>query len=320
MTYLVTGGTGLIGTHVTRFLVQDGERVIIYDINPVRNRIIEGLLAKRDRSNIEIVQGDVLDLPHLIRTVQEYKVNKVIHMAALLTSHCAANPLAALRVNCIGTINILETARILGIERVVWESSQTVFGRAERYAEKQVPDDALHGPDSIYAATKSFNEPIAKHYFSEFGVDSIGLRPGLVYGAEIGLESRGGSWSITKELIVNPALGKPGEITIGGSNDWMYVEDAARAIVLASRAKTTKTRVFNVTGDLRTMAEAVDYVKKLIPDAQLTVKPGPRRSGLRRDPTGAKEEIGYECQWTMERGIEKTIKDVRDGIAKPTVV
>ena len=117
MTYLITGGTGLIGSHVTRLLVQEEERVIIYDINPVRNWMIEGLLAKPGGSNIDIVQGDVLDLPHLIRTVQEYKVNKVIHMAALLTSACAANPLAALRVNCIGTINILETARILSIER-----------------------------------------------------------------------------------------------------------------------------------------------------------------------------------------------------------
>ena len=321
MTYLVTGGTGLIGTHVTRLLVQDGARVIIYDINPVRNLMMEELLGKQGRSSIEIIRGDVLDLPHLMHTVQEYKVNRIIHMAALLPVACTANPLAAARVNCIGTINILETARILGIEKVVWESSQTVFGPPEKYGQKEVTDDALHGPDSIYAATKSFNEPIAKHYFSQYGVDSIGLRPGLVYGAELRADGGGGSWFITKELMVNPALGKPGEITLGFSSaDWMYVEDAARAIVMASKTKTTKTRVFNVTGDFRTLTEAVDYVKKLIPDAKLTVKPGPNIPMVKRDSTGAKEEIGYESQWTMEQGIEKTIRDVRDGIAKSTAV
>ena len=146
MTYLVTGGTGLIGTHVTQLLVQDGARVIIYDINPVRNRIIGSLLGKQGGSNIEIVRGDVRDLAHLIHTTREYKVNRIIHMAALLTGACSTNPLAAIQVNCIGTINVLETARILGVEKVVWESSQTVFGPPEKYEHKEVTDDALHGP------------------------------------------------------------------------------------------------------------------------------------------------------------------------------
>ena len=322
MTYLVTGGTGLIGTHVTRLLVQDGARVVIYDINPVRNRIIDSLLGKQGGSNIEIIRGDILDLAHLIRTVQEYKVNRIIHMAALLTGAYASNPLAILQVNCLGTINILETARILGVEKVVWESTQGVFGPPEKYGQKSVADDALHGPKSVYAASKSFNEQVAKHYYSEYGVDSIGLRPGLVYGAEISANTRTGSWSITKELMVNPALGKPGKITRGSlsSADWMYVEDAARAIVMASKAKTTKSRVFNVTGDFRTFSEAVNHVKKLIPDAKLTIIPGPNTPGVKRDSTGAKKEIGFEFQWTMEQGIEKTIRDVRDGIVKPTAV
>jgi len=321
MTYLVTGGTGLIGTHVTQLLVQDEARVVIYDINPVRNRIMDSLLGKQGGSNIEIIRGDILDLAHLIHIVQEYKVNRIIHMAALLSGSYASNPLATTQVNCIGTINILETARILGVEKVVWESSQTVFGPPEKHGQKTITDDTLHDPRSIYAASKSFNEQVAKYYFSEYGVDSIGLRPGLVYGAEISALARTGSWSMTKELMVNPALGKPGKITRGlSSADWMYVEDTARAIVMASKAKTTKSRVFNVTGDFRTFTEAVNHVKKLIPDAKLTIIPGPNTPGVKRDSTGAKKEIGFEFQWTMEQGIEKTIRDVRDGIVKPTAV
>jgi len=318
MTYLVTGGTGLIGTHVIQFLVQDKARIVIYDINPVRNRIMDSLLGKQGGSNIEIIRGDVLDLAHLIHIVQEYKVNRIIHLAALQVIH-AGNPLIAItQINCIGTINILETARILGVEKVVWMSSQTVYNPGQQ----NVTDDTLHDPRSIYAATKSFSEQVAKHYFSEYGVDSIGLRPGTVYGAEISALARGGSWAMTKELMVNPALGKPGKLTHGSlsSTDWMYVEDTARAIVMASKAKTTKSRVFNVTGDFRTFGEAVNHVKKLIPDAKLTVIPGPNTPGVKRDSTSAKKEIGFEFQWTMEQGIEKTIRDVRDGIVKPTAV
>jgi len=310
MTYLITGGTGLIGTHVIKLLAQDGARVVIYDINPVRNRIIDSLLGKQDGSSIEIIRGDILDLAYLIHIVQEYKVNRIIHLAALQEVY-AGNPLTAItQVNCLGTINILETARILGVERVVWMSSQTVF----RHGQKNIKDDTLHDPRSIYAATKSFSEQVAKYYFSEYGVDNIGIRPGTVYGAELSTVARGGSWAMTKELIVNPALGKPGEITSGRSVDWMYVEDVARAIVMASKAKTTKTRVFNVTGDFRAMDEAVNHVKKLIPNAKLTVTPGPNIPGEKRDSTGAKKELGFEFQWTLEQGIEKTIKDVRDGI------
>ncbi|MFC1984029.1 NAD-dependent epimerase/dehydratase family protein [Chloroflexota bacterium] len=316
MTYLITGGTGLIGTHVIQLLVQDGARVVIYDINPVRNRIIDSLLGKQGGSNIEIIRGDILDLAYLIHIVQEYKVNRIIHLAALQEVY-TGNPLIAItQINCIGTINIFETARILDVEKVVWMSSQTVFSQGQ----KNITDDTLHDPRSIYAATKSFSEQVAKYYFSEYGVDNIGIRPGTIYGAELSALARGGSWSMTKELMVNPALGKPGKITSGRSVDWMYVEDVARAIVMASKTKTTKSRVFNVTGDFRTMDEAINHVKKLIPDAELTVTPGPNIPGEKRDSTGAKKEIGYGFQWTLEQGIEKTIRDVRDGIVKPTAV
>ncbi|MFC1897656.1 NAD-dependent epimerase/dehydratase family protein [Chloroflexota bacterium] len=316
MTYLITGGTGLIGTHVIQLLVQDGARVVIYDINPARNRMIDSLLERQGGNNIEIIRGDILDLAYLIHIVQEYKVNRIIHLAALQEVY-AGNPLIAItQINCIGTINILETARILGMEKVVWMSSQTVFSQGQ----KNITDDTLHDPRSIYAATKSFSEQVAKYYFSEYGVDNIGIRPGTVYGAELSTLARGGSWSMTKELMVNPALGKPGEITSGRSVDWMYVEDVARAIVMASKAKTTKSRIFNVTGDFRTMDEAINHVKKLIPDAELTVTPRPNIPSEKRDSSGAKREIGFEFQWTMEQGIEKTIKDVRNGIVKPTAV
>ena len=310
MTYLITGGTGLIGTYVIKLLVQDGARIIIYDINPVKNRILDSLLEKPGGSNIKIIRGDILDLSYLINIVQEYKVNRIIHLAALQEVY-AGNPLIAItQINCIGTINILEAARILGVERVVWMSSQTVFNPGQ----KNIKDDTLHDPRSIYAATKSYSEQVGKYYFSEYKVDNIGIRPGTVYGAELNPIARGGSWSLTNELLVYPALGKPGKVTTGVSVDWMYVEDAARAVVMAGKAKTTKTRVFNVTGDFRSMEEAVNHVKKLIPDAKFTIIQRPVIPGEIRDSSGAKEEIGYEFQWKLEQGIEKTISDVRNAV------
>ena len=315
MAYLITGGTGLWGTYVTRLLVRNGEKVVIFDINPVINRI-KDLLEKQGGSNIEIIRGDITDLAHLIRTAQEHNVNKIIHLAGLLTNACATNPFLATQVNCIGTINVFETAKILGIEKVVWASSAKVFGSPENHEQEYIPDDAPHYPNDFYAATKSFNEKIAKQYYTKYGIDIIGLRPGLVYSAA---QTGGGGNAIIMELIVKPALGKPGKVTMGDEPwNWHYAEDAARAAILASKAVKTKTKVFNINGDLRTVTEAIDCVKRLIPDAKITVLPvpsGPSEFNQKRDATRAKEELGYEPQWTFERATEQIIKDIRAGIA-----
>ena len=314
MSYLVTGGTGLWGTYVTRLLVQEGAKVVIFQRNPVENRISD-LLEKHEGESIEIVRGDIQDLAHLIRTAKEHKVNRIIHLASLLTPACAANPLMATQVNCVGTINVFETARILGVEKVVWASSGKVFGPPEKYEQEYIPDDAPHHPVDVYAACKSFNEEIAKHYFTQYGVDIIGLRPGLVYSSA---QTGGGGNATVIELIVKPALGQPGTITMrNGLINWQFAEDAARAAIMASKTAKTKTRVFNVNGDMRTMAEAVDCVRKLIPDAKFTVlpaSPGTTRGSQKRDGMRAKEEIGYEPKWTMEQGIEQTIRDIRAGM------
>jgi nucleoside-diphosphate-sugar epimerase len=157
-----------------------------------------------------------------------------------------------------------------------------------------------------------------KQYFDKYGVDGVVIRFGRVYGAP-GKGSNilvvSGSATSTEELIVKPALGKPGKVPYGDAVvNWLYVEDAARAVVLASRTGITKTRSFNVNGDIRTMAEAVDCVRKLVPDAKFTMLPGSAETvgrTVKWDTTRAKEEIGFEPQWTLEQGIQKVIEEVR---------
>jgi UDP-glucose 4-epimerase len=317
MTYLVTGGTGLVGRQVVRLLSQDGEKVVVYDVAPVRESL-EQILDKEMSSSIEIVRGDVTDLALLIRTVQKYNVERIIHLAACTSTASEQNPLLAVQVNCIGTLNIFEIVRILSLKKVVWSSTGMIFGPPQKYDHEYISDDAPHYPPNIYAACKSFNEVATKHYFVKHGVDGIAIRFGKVYGAPwkgSSLSPMGGSTVITDELIVKPALGKPGRVPSGDATlNWLYVEDAARSVVMASRSATTKTKAFNVNGDIRPMTEAVAYVRKLIPNAQITVLPGLVDSvgrAVKYDATRAKEEIGYEPQWKMEDGIQKVIEEVR---------
>jgi UDP-glucose 4-epimerase len=313
VSYLVTGGTGFIGAHVVRLLIQDGERVVIYDINPDR-KLLDNLLGKSKSGQVEIIHGDVTDLAHLIRTCQEYDVEKIIHLSALLVLAASANPLLAVQVNCGGTINIFETARILHLKRVVWASTMGIFGSPEKHEQEYVPNDAPHYPTNIYSACKSFNEVCAVHYFNEYGVDNIAIRYPTVYGEG---QSRGFTGTVAQELLVKPLLGKPGRVPcMGDINNWMYVEDAARVAIMASKVTKTQTRAFSVDGDVRSFDDVVAYVKTLIPGADITLVPVPAGLPSKFDTTPAREELGYRPEWTMEKGMKKVIDYIRQQLSK----
>jgi len=308
MSYLVTGGTGFIGAYIVRLLAQEGEQVIAFDVNPARD-LLDYLLDKQESDQVDIVRGNITDLAHLIRTAQEYHVERIIHLAAMLSVASAANPPLAVRVNCGGTVNVLETARILSLKKVVLASSASVFGPPEMYEEEYLPNDAPHYPSGIYGACKSFTEQLANYYFNEYGVDTIAIRFPAVYGMG---QKEGASAIFTEELMVKPVLGKPGSVPYGDSIfNWLYVDDAARATVMASKADTTKTRAFNLSGDVRQTTEVVDCARKLIPNAEINILPGHVGIAAKYNTTQIEEEIGFHYQWPIERGIKKVIDEVR---------
>ena len=308
MSYLITGGTGFIGAHIARFLAQAGEKVIIYDIEPRRD-VLEYLMSKEEIVLVEVVKGDITDLAHLIRTAKEHNCTKIIHMAALLSNASSANPVLAVRVNCGGTVNILEAARILNLEKVVYASSNAVFGLAEQHKEEYVSNDAPHYPSTLYGACKSFDERLARHYFNEYGLDSVGLRFPVVYGLG---HKEGAAATLTEELMVKPALGKPSRVPCGDDSvNWLYVEDAARGAVMASKTSRTKTRSYNIGGEFCPIAVAADYVRKLVPGADITLLPGHTGFTGKFEISKIREDIGYYPQWSLELGTEQVINAVR---------
>ncbi len=113
--------------------------------------------------------------------------------------------------------------------------------------------------------------------------------------------------------VNDPALGKPGRVPDGDSTKtWLYVEDAARLLVMASKVKSTKTRVFSTSGEVRSVAAVAAYVKSLIPGADITLLPGVFRPAEKYDTTPLREEIGFEPEWTLERAIKKIVDYLRN--------
>ena len=308
MAYLITGGFGCIGTYVIRDLLNAGEQIVVYD--SVYDLTIPKLvLTEEQLEQFTFVQGDITDLPHVLRTTKAHDIDRIIHLASWQVPACQANPPQALKIVCEGTINMFETARLLNLKRVVWASSVAVFGAPEDYNFQPIDNEAPHFPKFIYGACKSLNERYATHYFNEYGVDTIGLRFTAVYGVG---RTRGMS-SFSTKMIENVALGHPAVVPFGDDTiDWQYVEDVSRSIVMSCICPLTKTHTFSVKGGLRSVKEGVAYLKQIVPDAQITLEPGVFGISWDYDATPISKEIGFTPAYTMEQGILKTLNRFRE--------
>ncbi|MFC1862009.1 NAD-dependent epimerase/dehydratase family protein, partial [Chloroflexota bacterium] len=221
------------------------------------------------------------------------------------------------KVNCEGTGNIFETARILELKKVVWASSIAVFGPQEKYPQEYIPNDAPHYPVNMYGACKSFNENQAAHYCETYGMDIIGVRYATGYAPN---KTDSDTTPIIHEVIWKPALGEPGKVPWGESFiNWIHVDDDAGAAVHAAKVPMTKTKVFTVAGEARSIKEVADYVKKLIPTANITLEGGVRIRAHKFDLTSTRKELGYENKWSFEEGIKDTINKLRHQHGLPGV-
>lgn len=315
MTILVTGGTGFIGSTVVKLLLPERERVLVYDRAP-DNASMRSVLAPGEIAEVPVVEGDVLDLPRLFETIAGHRVDRVVHLAYLLSTASGANPWLASKINVEGTNNVFEASRQLGVRRVVWASSIAVFGPQEAYPPGPIPHDAKHDPRNLYGACKSFNERMAREYGEKYGLDTVGLRFGTGYGP--GRHGGFGGWSA--DLIEKPALGQPAIIPFADETiNWCYVEDDARAILAALRAETHPALAYNCTGEARPMRDAVAYVRSLLPQARIELRPGRFVMAHDFDRTLTERDLGWKPGFAMEQGIREYVNLVRARHGLPVV-
>jgi nucleoside-diphosphate-sugar epimerase len=122
------------------------------------------------------------------------------------------------------------------------------------------------------------------------------------------------------ELLEKPAAGEPGVINNGDDvPDWLYAEDVARAIILASEAPPCAEAGLTICGEARPMQEAVAYVRQLLPQSDIQVSPGRQSGHMRYDPSTTEAVIGYSPQFSMEAGFRRTINMVRAKRGLPAV-
>jgi UDP-glucose 4-epimerase len=308
-TVLVVGGTGFIGSYVAEDLLDHGHEVVCYDLSTDTQK----LEALGIADEVTVRRGDVTDPTDVVRTVRETGATRIIHLAALLTNGARENPRTALRVNVEGTNNVFEAARACPeqVERVSWASSAAVYAPPDNYETEWVTESDLVYPDTLYGATKSYNEHQARVYREEFGVSDVAIRPTVAYGP---YRETGGS-AFLVDLIEKPALGEPFSVEYGDQHiDWQYVKDIAQAFRLAAFVpeEELSQRVYNVRGELATIRETAETVESLIPGAEVEVSDeGELPWTQTLDMTKAREDLGYEPEYDLEAGISEYVNVLR---------
>src|SRR5579875_1649849 len=177
---LVTGGAGTIGSHIVDQLVDAGAAEVIVLDNFVRGRR-ENLARARTGGVGQVIDGDIRDQTLLARTLRGIDV--VFHQAALRITQCVEEPRLALEIRVDGTFNVPEAAARERVGKVVAASSASIYGMAEEF-----PTDERHHPynnDTLYGASKSFNEGLLRSFHAMYGLDYVALRYFNVYGARM---------------------------------------------------------------------------------------------------------------------------------------
>jgi nucleoside-diphosphate-sugar epimerase len=314
-TYLVTGGTGNFGSFVTKQLLGADNAVVAYDMLPNRGAL-EVLLTPDELGRTTIVQGDVVDLERLIRTLRSHRVQLITHLAAVGVDACRDNPAQSVRTNVVGTNNVFEAALAAGVTRVLFTSSGSVFGAKSVSADGVLAHDAPFDPTTIYGATKVVNEVVARTYSEHYGLDTIGVRPtGSGYGPVPG----GMLVRWIPELIRGLVRGERGTAMGGDAvHRWHYAEDVARAIVAALHHEPCSNRTLTIpAGFPASNDEVIGHIREALPDASITVVPAPAQhaqpsiTDQAREPGPPKELRDWKLTIGVREGIDRIIEFYR---------
>jgi nucleoside-diphosphate-sugar epimerase len=308
--FLVTGAQGCIGSWTVRHLVRAGATVVATDLtdDPVRPRLI---MSADELAHVQFGRLDVTQLDELSALVERERITRIIHLAGVLIPGCIANPSLGARVNVEGTVNVLEAVRRSAgrVAGLAYASSIAVLGPAELYRQRPVPDDVPLHPRTLYGVYKVANEHSARLYWESWGIPSVGLRPGVVYG--VGRDT-GMSSDATKAMLAAVA-GRPFQFGFSGALGMQFAPDVAAIFVRSAMASPAGAPALNIRGVETTIHEVVDTLARVVPAASelIEIPPDPRDSTADLSDAGLRALIGDPPDTSLDDGIEQTVTAFR---------
>lgn len=307
-TILVTGCAGFIGFHVAKALLELGDLVVgvdnlshYYDPSLKKARLA---ILKRV-PGFSFVKGDVADIKRMERLFRKRSFDKVCHLAAQAgVRYSLEDPFTYEHANNKGTLTLLECCRHHGVKHFVYASSSSVYG-SNRPPFKE--SDKVDSPISVYAATKRYNELLAKTYSYLFGINTTGLRFFTVYGPwgrpDMAL------FKFTKAILKS----EPIEVYNNGkhSRDFTYVDDIVQGVIAAIDTEF-RCEVFNLArGESVSLGAFIAALEKELgakaKRINLPKQPGDVEA-TSADITKAKRLLGYSPSTSVKKGIKEFVE------------
>jgi UDP-glucose 4-epimerase len=314
MNIMVMGGSGLFGRKTVAYLLKDPEvkKVVSLDMVPPQEWFLKSIAKYHDK--FQFARGDVSQLEDLLNPMKQHAIDRLINWAFIMVTELQGEPRLITRVNVTGMSNAFEAAKIMGVKRVVYASSETVYGPQAMYGMREVTEDDQTNPTHSYAVCKLYAEIMAGQYQRLYGISFTGLRPTIGYGH--GGRSPAQYWSDMPSAAV---VGKPFSMEGDGKGlaSLVAADDVAEFTRILIKAPSSPHPVYNVGGPPKSPRDLAAVVKKYIPDAKITFGKQPMmdkegRFGLPWLVSGerAKKDFSFTCL-PIEKAVLIHINDAR---------
>jgi UDP-glucose 4-epimerase len=303
---IVTGGAGLIGSHVVDELLRQGapEIVVFDDFSRGRR---ENLRDAMPGGRVRVIDGDLCDRAAVEKAITG--ASFVFHLAAIRITHCAEEPRLAKEVLIDGTFNVLEACVKAKVRKVIAASSASVYGLAEKFP----TEETHHGYDNrtLYGAAKMFNEGLLRSFNEMYGLKYIALRPFNVYGPR--MDTQGAYTEVLVRWMESIDAGKPPTIFGDGTDtmDFVHVTDVARANILAALSDTSDA-VFNVGTGVETSLNELARLLLAVMGSHLHPQHAPARrinpvSRRVASVEAAARVLGFRAAVGLEEGLRDLV-------------
>jgi len=310
MKALVTGGAGFIGSNLADALLARGDEVVVVDdLSTGKRENLEGALA----DGAKLVEADIRDRAALEQLAGAERPEVVFHLAAQIdVRKSIADPAFDASINVGGTANVLEAARVAGSRRVVFSSTGgAIYGEGEGQ-ELPLAEDAPLAPEAPYGQSKFAGEGYLSLYERLYGLSTIPLRLGNVYGPRQDPLGEAGVIAIFCGKL--RAGGRPTVFGDGKqTRDYIYVGDVVAAMLAAAEAETTgpvnigtgiETDVLELARQLGELGGAEGFEPEFAPARTGEVQ------RISIDPARAGRELGWRAETGLEDGLRLTLESI----------
>ncbi len=292
---LITGAAGFVGATLARRLRSAGREVVGLDLAPAPHG-----------GELPWVEADVRDAARVEAAVERQRIGRIVHAGAISGPMVMPDdPCAVFEINVLGTLNVLEAARRLGVGRVVFLSSFVTYG--------DQPDDATVTEDrplraaDAYAGSKIAGEAMVRAYRDRHGVDAVSLRLGAVYGPGRTTDCQ------VRTFLEDALAGRETTLGYGAGHrrSYVYADDVADAIAAAldAPAERLKLAAYNVDGGIwPSLDEVARAAAEVVPGLRATLAPGRIPFAYRIGPldlTAARRDLGYRPRVPLRDGIAR---------------